>query len=96
MGKVHELLRVQNPPTPCPLPLDKGGEGGFEADAFTNFGSAIGITPTTAVEQHLQQVGVVHSAVAVGVFASQVAARIAKREHLRVYVLSGTGGKALC
>ena len=46
--KVHKLLRMQNPPTPALSPLVKGGEGrgegGFEADGFINFGSAIGIT----------------------------------------------------
>ena len=38
-------------PTPLSSPLVKGGEGrgegGFEADGFINFGSAIGITPLT-------------------------------------------------
>jgi hypothetical protein len=37
------------PPLPALSPLIKGGEGrgegGFEADTFTNFGSAIGIIP---------------------------------------------------
>jgi hypothetical protein len=27
VGKVHKLLRVQNPPTPCPLPPYQGGRG---------------------------------------------------------------------
>ena len=37
------------PPLPALSPLVKGGEGGFESCAFTNFGSAVGIMPTPYV-----------------------------------------------
>ena len=47
-ARVHKFPRVQNPPTPCPLPPCQGGEGrgegGFEADGFTNSVRAIGVS----------------------------------------------------
>ena len=47
-------------PTPCPLlPCQGGegrGEGGFEADGFINFGSAIGISPLSRGERVLIRV----------------------------------------
>ena len=38
-------------------------------------------TPTAEVEQHLQQIGVVHNPVAVHIYTPEVAARAAKREQ---------------
>ena len=45
-AKFTNCCACRIPPLPALSPLDKGGEGrgegGFEADAFTKFGSAIG------------------------------------------------------
>jgi hypothetical protein len=47
-SKFTNCCACRIPPLPALSPLIKGGEcqgeGGFEADAFTNFGSAIGIS----------------------------------------------------
>ena len=48
-SKFTNCCACRIPPLPALSPLIKGGEGrgerGFEADTFTNFGSAIGIIP---------------------------------------------------
>jgi hypothetical protein len=51
LSKFTNSCECRIPPLPALSPLIKGGEGrgegGFEADAFTNFGSEIGIRRTT-------------------------------------------------
>jgi hypothetical protein len=46
---------------------------------FMNYGLTIGITPTAEVEQHLQQVGIIHNPVTIQV--GQVRIRAKRKQH---------------